>query len=219
MVVHKGLWLVAACAALASSPLHAHSYARCSQRALDQRSSGLEPGVWISDASTAAGFVFFAADSARSRSDADRFLTLTFLSLASLGPYLSLAGFTGGGCVVRPDEELANDPAAASPFRDREEARAQRAGLIRMQQFVLGMNLVASGVMLLLVHDRGSRIALGTATAFPAVYSLLNLRKFSAEREDDAALPARAAVGLIPLVPDRSGRAEAGVIATCSITF
>jgi hypothetical protein len=182
---------------------------KCSQQAFDQRLTGLEPGLWISDALTVGGVVFFAADSARSRSWGG-FLSMVFLNLASLS---GLATMTGGAgeCAVRPNEELPDDR-WARPFSDREEAREHRAGKISTQKFVLGFNLVISGLMLPLVHDRGSRIALSTAIAFPVVYSLLNLRKFSPERMEDAGLPPRTAIHLVPVLPDGTGRGEGGLM-------
>jgi hypothetical protein len=206
-------------AVLVGAPARASSRAACSQRAFDQRFTGLETGVWISDAATVAGFVFFAADSARSRDRADSLLLSAFLPLASVGSYVSLAGGNGGGCVVRTDDELAKREFVVKPFENREDARMQRAGLIRMQQLILGANLVSSGLMLLFVHDCSSKIALGAATAFPAVYSLLNLRKFSLDREEDAALPPRMAVHLVPVLGDHTSRTEAGLMASWTGAF
>jgi hypothetical protein len=219
MAVRKCQWFVAACAVLCSSAVQAHSYARCSQRAFDQRLTGLEPGVWISDGATVTGLVFFLADSARSKSFGDGVLKATFLALAPAGLYLTFLGPTGGGgCVVRPHDEVAQGSVIA-PFRDREEARQGRAEQIRMQQVVLGSNLLASTAMFFLVQDRGSRIALGAAAAFPALYSLVRWRKFSPERDEDAALPARADLHLAPVMSGGPGRGGPGLIASWIGTF
>jgi hypothetical protein len=63
---------------------------------------------------------------------------------APAGLYLTFLGPIGGeGCVVRPHDEVAQGSVIA-PFRDREEARQGRVEQIRMQQVVLGSNLLAS---------------------------------------------------------------------------
>jgi len=125
---------------------------------------------------------------------------------APAGLYLTFLGPTGGeGCVVRPHDEVAQGSVIA-PFRDREEARQGRAEQIRMQQVVLGSNLLASTAMFFLVQDRGSRIALGAAAAFPALYSLVRWRKFSD-------------LHLAPVMSGGPGRGGPGLIASWIGTF
>jgi hypothetical protein len=159
----------------------------CSQLAHDQRVTGLEPGIWISDVAALTGFVFFAVDAKPTGVPA--FLLLDVISAAGLVSFAA----AGGGCIVRPDDELAGSSRTIPEFGTVQEARAARAAAIRAQSLVMGMNLVASGIMLLFVHKPASRVALGISTGFPLAYSLVNFKKFSPERDIDDSIPGRAA--------------------------
>jgi hypothetical protein len=155
----------------------------CSQLAYDQRATGLEPGVIISEVAAITGFVFFAVDAKPNVLPA--FLLLDVIAVGGL------LSFTPG-CIVTPESELSRSPRILPPFATREEARAYRATAIRVGASIMGLNAVASGVMLLLVHKPASRIALGISTGFPLVYSLVNFRNFSPERDIDNSLPSQA---------------------------
>ncbi len=177
----------------------------CSRLAHDQRVTGLEPGVWTSNLTTIAGFVFFVVDA-----KPDALPAMLMGNLVSLGPFLS---FAGSGCRVRPDGQSA-ERRELPEFKTREEARAYRDGAIRGDAFIMGLNTVASGVMLLFVHEQPSRIALGVSAAFPLAYSLLNLEKFSPDRDVDDALPAqspRARFELAPEIARVAGEYAAGL--------
>jgi hypothetical protein len=168
----------------------------CSQLAHDQRVTGLEPGVWISNLAGIAGFVFFVVDA-----KPDVIPAALMANLASLGPF---ASFAGAGCMVRPDSQLSQDARVIPAFKTQEEARTYRNGAISGDALVMGLNFVASGVMLLFVHKPASRIALGISTAFPLAYSLVNIRKFSPERDIDNSLPSEASLpkARLEIVPE-----------------
>ena len=194
-----------------TSPALATSLAPyCSQFARDQRVTGLEPGVWISNLTDIAGFVFFVVDA-----KPDGLPGLLMANLVSLGPFLS---FAGSGCVVRPETELSENPRVVPEFKTRDEARTYRDGAIRADAFIMGLNTVASGVMLLFVHKPASRIALGASAVFPLAYSLVNFRKFSPDRDIDDTLPTlpsessrRARLKLVPELDRVAGEYALGL--------
>ena len=180
----------------AASPVFATSPPRhCSQLAHDQGVTGLEPGLWISSLTAIAGFVFFVVDA-----KPDGLVAGVMADLVGVGPYITLS-FAAFSCVVTPDGG-SSEPGKLPEFTTRDEARAHHEGAIRGDAFIMGLNMVSSGVMLIFVHKPASRIALGISTAFPVAYSLLNLRKFSPDRGIDDILPGKSPSATLELVPE-----------------
>jgi hypothetical protein len=203
----SGRALLTAIVVFTSPALATERPADCSRLAHDQRVTGLEPGVWISNVTAIAGFVFFAVDVKPEGGPA-----LLMANLAALGPFLS---FATSGCIVRPSSELSGNPRALPEFKTREEARAYREGAISGDAFIMGLNTVASGLMLLFVHKPASRIALGISAGFPLAYSLVNLDKFSPARDIDDALPGgstpKATVQVVPEIGWVAGESAVGL--------
>jgi hypothetical protein len=133
---------------------------------------------------------------------------LLVIDFASIGPYLSFLATQH--CAVPPDDQLPQGDGTVRPFGTRGEARSHRADIVRGQAFFLGVNVVTSGLLLLAVHDRGSRAVVGLSAAFPLVFSLARYRNFSPERESDRSLPIDPEVRLeaIPDVVPEGGQSR-----------